>query len=215
MPQGRLFRPFAGFIAFFAAVALTFAGGCSPKGENETNTTAQRNAGSSSGKPKTAQLPADASPAEVVRALLKALKEGDQEQTAALLTERALAETSRNNFSLSNVAAPGLSCIIEGAEYPDRQTAHVDSVWTDGEGDDAETFEIVWVLKQTPAGWRISGMGTLIFPSEPLVWFDFEDGEDFVRQIQQTDAEVDRRETAEVERQASRPEAASTKGPSR
>jgi hypothetical protein len=201
MLQGRLFRPFAGCFA----LALTIACGCAQKAENESAPSAQRKASPSNDGYESVALPPDASPADVVHALLKSLKDGDQKQTAALLTERALEETSRNKFSLSNVAAPSLSCSIKKAEYPDSQTAHVDSVWTDGEGEDAETFEIVWVLRKTTAGWRISGMGTPIFPTEPLVWFNFEDGEDFVRQLEQTDEEVDRRESAQAERQATRP----------
>ena len=204
MSRGRMIRAllngFAGPVIFAAAIA----GGCAQKSEPSASPAAERGESNSQGE-KSAAISPDASPADVVRALLKSLKDGDQKQTAALLTERALAETSRNKFSLSNVAAPGLDCTINGAEYPDEQTAHVDSVWSDGEGKDAERFEIVWVLKQTPAGWRISGMGTPIFPTEPLVWFNFEDGEDFVRQIEETDAEVSRRESAEAERQAARP----------
>jgi hypothetical protein len=65
----------------------------------------------------------------------------------------------------------------------------------------------VWVLRATADGWRIAGMSYAIFPGEPLVWFNFEDGEEFRRQMEQTGAELARREEAAAQ-QAQLPEGA-------
>lgn len=205
------------WLGLCVAAGVLLGLGCSGKSEKPTTDAAKdapQSGAESTPASTAAPLPANAAPSDVVRKFLESLEAGQQKTTAALLTSRALAETSKNNFSLTSMAATGLECSIGRTEHPDPQTAHVASSWTEGEGADAQTYEVLWVLKSTSEGWRIAGMATAIFPGEPPVWFDFENGEEFRRKMEETDAEVARREQAAAQ-QAQLPAGASGVGPER
>ena len=51
---------------------------------------------------------------------------------------------------------------IGDVEYPaeDRQAAYVNSVWREEQDGSSERFEVVWILRQQPEGWRIAGMAS-------------------------------------------------------
>jgi hypothetical protein len=64
--------------------------------------------------------------------------------------------------------------------------AHVSSVWTEKFLDDnnqpAEVnYEIVWLLRQEAAGWRLAGMATELVPGHGMQVLNFEDPDEMIR----------------------------------
>jgi len=68
---------------------------------------------------------------------------------------------------------------------------HVNSSWReiDESGKDL-AYEIVWVLRQEPIGWRVAGMATAVNPAKPPIYLNFEDVPDLLQKWQQADAEL-------------------------
>lgn len=137
---------------------------------------------------------ANPGPERIVAQFLEAVRTGDDKQAASLLTPLARSKTEEMEMV---VAPPG----SETARYEVldvRQVgaqAHVGSHWTDLDTDGLKHVDrIVWVLKQVPQGWRISGMTASVFADgEPIV-LDFEDPADMLRKQQQAEEEIARRQ---------------------
>ncbi len=139
---------------------------------------------------------ADGGPEAVISQFLAAVKLGDDQRASSLLTDLARQKTTEMEIV---VAPPGsetatykvLESEVQGAE------AQVGTDWTDLDGDGRpRTDRVVWMLKKQPAGWRISGMATRVFPDIPPVILNFEDPEDMMRKQQEAEAEIARRSAA-------------------
>lgn len=153
--------------------------------------------GSSSGPKAGNTVAGDAAspgPDRIVARFLEAVRTGDDKQAAGLLTPLARTKTEEMEMV---VAPPG----SETAQYEvlDVQhaggQAHVASHWTDLDTDGLKHVDrIVWILKQMPEGWRISGMTASVFAdAEPIV-LDFEDPADMLSKQQQAEEEIARRQ---------------------
>jgi hypothetical protein len=173
----------------FAVVALAavVAFGCS---KSDTPTTQAENSAAPAAQPsKVAEsqgLPvsADAKPESVVSAFLDALRRGDKDHTALLLTDKARAETQSKGLVVSPESVPHASYKVAQADaLPDNPNgAHVSSVWTEKfEDGTEEEYEIVWVLRKQKDGWRIAGMATQLVPGQEALYLNFEDPEDMLR----------------------------------
>ncbi len=126
------------------------------------------------------QLPADATPDQVVSVFLDALKGGDTATKASFLTTKALAETTKHEFEVNPQSAPNAKYEVHPPEYlannPDG--AHVTSVWTESYEDGTVTYDVVWVLRRQIEGWRIAGMAIELIPNQPPAFLNFEDPAD-------------------------------------
>ena len=63
-------------------------------------------------------------------------------------------------------------------QHPDGNpdAAYVSCLWSEKfENGEAESYEVVWVLRRESAGWRVAGMATQLADSEEPVFLDFED----------------------------------------
>src|SRR5262245_60798306 len=94
--------------AFLCGLGVVGCGGSTAStaatgGQGAGNSTAQA---VPAGKP--VNVPANATPDQVVSTFLDALRGGDQATTAALLTGKALAETSQRNLSVCPQATPNM-----------------------------------------------------------------------------------------------------------
>lgn len=151
-------------------------------------------------------LPAPQTPPEKVLAeFLKALRDGDDTLAESLLTAKAREETAKRNLAVQPPGSPSATFEIGRVDYvADNQGAHVESNWTekDGQGNSV-SYEIVWIMRRQPAGWRIAGMATQVTASSSPVYLNFEDPDDMLRKWQAAEAAL-AAEQSEAARQASR-----------
>ncbi len=171
-----------------AAVALGMAlcvSGCGGSGGNDG---AAATSGSQQG------------PDQVMQQFLGAIKKGDDKQASSLLTELARKKTSEMEMVVAPPGSDTASYKILETEIENNE-AQVATEWTDLDADGRpHTDPIVWLLRREPAGWRIKGMGTRIFPDMDRIVLNFEDPVDMLHKQQEAEAEIARREaTLDVE----------------
>lgn len=191
----------------FSAVCLVFTGvlaGCG-KPETPAPSTTQSASTEAAATDSTAteevvvEVPADLTPKETVANYLKAVKEGDKQIVAALLTEIARQKTEEANIAVAPPGSETATYAVGDMEFvtADKKTAHVASTWTDNDEEGKpQTLRIVWVVRQDTAGWRIAGMITKLSPKEPMLVLDFEKPEEV---IQRSQAELARRRAANAQ----------------
>jgi hypothetical protein len=128
-------------------------------------------------------VPASAAPEQVVSVFLDALRAGDQATTAALLTGKALTETSKRNLSVCPQATPNMEYKVMSSEVlPENPSgAHVSVRWTENYSDGNVEYDVVWVLRRQQEGWRIAGMAIELVPGQGLAFLNFEDPDDMIR----------------------------------
>jgi len=147
------------------------------------------------------------SPTDVISSFLTALRDGDEQTTAALLTSLARAETSRRNLTVRPPGAPSAEFKIGNVEYigPQQDGAHVTSTWT--EDDDAGNriaYEVVWVMRHQTEGWRIAGLAANLTAGEPPVFLNFENPDEMIAKQQRAEqiaAEYDKNPPIQQARQ--------------
>jgi hypothetical protein len=142
---------------------------------------------------KPVEVAVEAAPEQVVSTFLAALKAGDEATTAALLTSKAREETAKHEIAVAPQSAPGATYqVSQGqilADNPDG--AHVNSVWTETYPDGTITYEIVWVLRRQPDGWRIAGMALELIPGQPPQFLNFENPQDMMKKHEEAIAAQD------------------------
>jgi hypothetical protein len=170
--------------AFLVGLGLIGCGGTTtPTGQNGPS--ADPNATTVAAKPagKPVSVPANATPDQVVSVFLDALRGGDQATTAALLTAKALTETSQRNLSVCPQATPNMQYQVTKSEVlPENPSgAHVNVTWSETYPDGTVSYEVVWVLRKQPEGWRVAGMAIELVPGQGLAFLNFEDPDDMIR----------------------------------
>ncbi len=155
--------------------------------------TAAATPGTTSTAAPSAQLPMDLSPQDVVGKFLDALRSGDETIAAELLTTKARTETAKHDLTVQPPGTPQATYRVGDVEYvtEKRDGAHVTSMWSEPiQGGGAESYQIVWVLRLQPHGWRIAGMATEVVPGQAPLFLNFEDPADMLQKWQTADAEL-------------------------
>ncbi len=133
-------------------------------------------------RPAGPALPASsATPQEVVHAFLDASRGGHEEFATELLSDKAREATSSQGLALDPPGSSSMVYRIGDVEFPteDRQAAYVSSIWQeDGVASAAERFEVTWILRRQPEGWRIAGMASRVEAEAEPVLINFEDVSD-------------------------------------
>jgi hypothetical protein len=135
-------------------------------------------------------------PAAVIAEFLEAVRTGDDQKAAGLLTRRARERTTE----LELVVAPpgsetawfrvGRTSILE-------KDARVECEWTDLDTDGLlHTDVIEWLLRRDADGWRVRGMSHQTFSDREPTVLDFEQPGDMLRRQQLAEEELARREQA-------------------
>ena len=142
----------------------------------------------------------DDGPAATTTAFLEAVRTGDDKKAASLLTPPAQKKTSEQEMVVAPPGSDTAAFQVGEVDYVD-QGAHVASDWTDVDAEGRmHTDRIVWILRHESEGWRIAGMATKVFPDRPPVVLNFEDPEDMLRQQQQAEEEIARRDGIQPEK---------------
>ena len=161
-------------------------------------------------------LPVDpnASPSDVVSAFLGALREGDDQRAAALLTDIARAATEREQLTVQPPGSPSAQFSVGEAQYvsEEKDGAHVSSTWSENdENGEPISYQITWILKrQKQIGWRIKGMATQLTPEQPHVFLDFENPAEMLAKLQEANDELAKQNEV---RQAQNPGSSGTDSP--
>ncbi len=188
------------WLAMCLALTLTHfgCGGSTAPSSESTDTSsseAERAVEASNGSSTTGD--AAAGPKQALGQFLNAVKGGDDEGAAAMLTTVAREKTSAMGL---NVAPPGSDTAtfkISQVEMKGDNGAYVACAWTDtDEQGNQSTDEVVWVMAREEAGWRIAGMVAKVFPDLEAIVFNFEDPEDMIRKQESAQQEMERRAAA-------------------
>ena len=143
----------------------------------------------------TSDAPAkSASPAEVVRQFLTAVKAADNRTAESLLTVLAQEMTEEMDLLVDPPGSDTASFEIGQVARVSDTEAHVASTWTELDEDgQPRTDEIIWDLRRHDQGWRIAGMSTTVFEGEPPLYLNFEDPADMMRKQRLVEQEMQRR----------------------
>jgi hypothetical protein len=134
------------------------------------------------------------SPEQATTEFLEAVRTGDHDKTATMLTPTARERTAKQEMVVAPPGSATAQYAIRDVKYVD-EGAHVAVDWSDVEEDGRmHTDRIVWILRKEDIGWRVAGMATKVFPDLPPVVLNFEDPEDMLRQQQWVGQEMARRE---------------------
>lgn len=178
-------------------VLLVLAVGCGKTSQNGQS--AKNKPDSNSSAKNNAESPKLAGPAAAVHEFLEAVRTGNDEQAARMLSTLAREKTAALNRNVTPPASDTAKFTVGKVEYVGEDGAQVESSWTDLNMDgDPTTDDAIWVLRKEEAGWRIAGVAVVIFPGEPPLLLNFEDPEDMFRKQQWVREEIRRRMNGET-----------------
>lgn len=147
-----------------------------------------------------------ADPAAAVRDFLEAVRTGDDEQAAAMLTDLARTKTAEQNIEVAPRGSDTAKYEVGEVEMLAEDGARVSAVWTDlDHTGQSQTNRMQWMLRKQPVGWRIAGMAAEVFPGEPPLLLDFEKPEETLKKLEMLREEV-RRRAESATAQARQPE---------
>jgi len=143
---------------------------------------------------------ADTPPEEVVSAFLDAIRAGDADTDSGaeqakiarmLLTQTAREETAKANLVVAPPGSPGSTYEIRTTRMVTEEGAHVTTRWTEKDLYGGSTrFDIVWIVRKSEEGWRVSGMATQADPNAPPLLLDFEKPVDMLAKIDAAEEEL-------------------------
>jgi hypothetical protein len=142
-------------------------------------------------------------PEDAVREFLEALRTGNDQKAAQLLSTAAREKTGALNRGITPPPSDTASFAIGKVELINDDGARVSCVWTDVDEDGQKTSdEAIWVVRHETAGWRVAGVAAEIFPGEPKLLLNFEDPEEMARKQQMVREEIRRRAETGMELRA-------------
>lgn len=192
-----------------SALVLAVSAGCSqPTGDAPVPVA--ENTNSSTGTSHQAASNLGATPDKAVAQFLEAVRSGNDDAAAAMLTPMAQQKTAEEGFAVAPPGRPTAKFTVGKFEYvtPSKDGAHVISTWSDVDpSGNVSHDEIIWVLRKEAVGWRIVGSVAKVFPDrEPLV-LNFEDPQDMRRKLEMLSQEEAKTETQPPAVQNAQPQA--------
>jgi len=168
---------------------LYLASGCSGSADAPATAAAKSPAGGNSRLAKLTQEPTGC-----VTTFLEAVRTGDEQTAAELLTPLARQKTEERGMQVAPEGSDSASFEVGEAELIAEDLAHVATRWSDvDEMGESFTDDIIWCLRRRPDGWRVAGMATKVFEDQPPLLLDFEDPEDMERKQELVEEEIRRR----------------------
>jgi hypothetical protein len=145
------------------------------------------------------------SPEATVTQFLEAVRLGDDEAAAQMLTDLARQKTKEMNMVVSPPGSDTATYSVGQQQSVGQDISRVACTWTDLDHQGKKrSDEILWILRRTQLGWRIAGMSARVFPDRPPVELDFEDPQEMMRQQKLVEQEAVERAATEAEEQARR-----------
>jgi hypothetical protein len=145
-------------------------------------------------------------PEAACREFLEAVRTGNDEKAAQMLSEVAREKAAALGRSVTPSASETARFTVGKVKLVGEDGAQVESTWTDVDNEgQAHSDTAVWVLRREQQGWRIVGVAAMIFVGEPPLVLNFEDPDEVLKKQQWAREEIRRR--AEKENlQAKEPE---------
>ncbi len=161
--------------------------------------------GSTAAQPQTdeqatlAAAPTADTPHGAVTIFLTAMREGNDELVAGMLTDLARQKTAEMDYEVAPPGSDSAQFSVGHVELLGDDAARVACTWSDldEEGNRTEQ-QALWALRRGEVGWRIAGVAPTIFPNEPPLLLDFENPEEMIEKLKWVGDEIARREQAEV-----------------
>lgn len=136
--------------------------------------------------------------AQAVRDFLDAVRAGNDEKAASMLTPLARQKTSETSRAVAPPASDTAKYTVGEVEMIGPDAAHVASEWIDlDEQGQTATEVILWIVHKCDEGWRIAGMAAKPFPDQDPLVLNFEDPDDMDRKQRLAAQEYQRRITAQ------------------
>ncbi len=115
-------------------------------------------------------------PKQVVSDFLDLKRQGNHSEADKLLSEKAGEVTRRVGLKVAQIPPDGSIRYEVGTVEMITGGAHVETIWTMGQGPSAKTARMLYVLRNDAPGWRIVGViMPLQGPASPPTALDFED----------------------------------------
>ena len=181
-----------GWIAWLAVlvVGVMGCGGSGETGQGPATSGGEAQSGGGAGQSGAGQ----SGPAAAVFEFLEAVRTGDDDKAALMLTELARKKTAELNMEVAPPGSDTAQFKVGEAELLPGERARVASTWSDlDDRSQRRTDEIVWMLRRQPDGWRIAGVAATVFPGEPPLLLNFEDPEEMLRKQEWVQQEIRRR----------------------
>jgi hypothetical protein len=180
--------------AMTLSVAIVLlAAGCTKQPRSDRSSTTPK--GSAAAKNESGDAVAkDGGPAEAVAQFLEAVRTGNDEAAAKMLSAVTRQRTAALNYAVKPPASDTAKFTIGKVDYVSADGARVACTWTDLDADgQPKTDEAIWVVRRESNGWRIAGVAAQVFPGEAPLLLNFEDPEDMIRKQQWVREEIRRR----------------------
>ena len=133
-------------------------------------------------------------PAAAVFDFLEAVRTGNDEKAALMLTKLARKKTAELNMEVAPPGSDTAQFKVGKVEHLSEDGARVASTWSDiDENSQRRTDEILWMVRREPEGWRIAGVAATVFKGEPPLLLNFEDPEEMLRKQEWVQQEMRRR----------------------
>ncbi len=141
-------------------------------------------------------------PDRVVHDFLEAVRVGDDDAAAAMLTTLARKRTSEYGMVVAPPGSDTASFKVGKVSLVANDRARVQSTWTDINAQGSpHTDRIEWLLKREKSGWRIWGLVTRVYPDLDPIELNFEQPEEMERKQAEAERELARREAERTRRQ--------------
>jgi hypothetical protein len=129
-------------------------------------------------------------PAETVAEFLEAIRSGDDEKFASMLTARARRKRAESQQQLVPQGSDTAQFDVGEVEYVGEDGARVVATLSNLDADgQRKTERNVWILRREPEGWRVAAVA-VNFNDEPLV-MNFEDPDEILRKREWAASQID------------------------
>jgi hypothetical protein len=186
--------PKQGWLMLIASLIIGILGCGKPEGPVSPSAKAPDGKMQSATTGSAANNQATDTPESACREFLEALRTGDDEKAAQMLSAVAREKAAALGRSVTPSASDTARFAIGKVKYIGDDGAQVESIWTDVDSEGkAHSDDLVWVLRREQPGWRIVGLAATIFPGEPPLVLNFEDPDEVVKKTQWAREEILRR----------------------
>ncbi len=187
-----------------ATAVLTMAfGGCNGSDDSEQSPPAGGDQEASGDQ--SAGLQTD-SPARATHEFLDAVRTGNDEKAAMMMTATARKKTAELQIQVAPTGSDTAQFKIGEVRQLSGDRVAVASSWSDLDANSQRrTDQMVWMLRKGPEGWRIAGVAAEVFEDEPPLQLDFENPQEMLKKQQWVQDEI-RRRAQENQSQAQKPQ---------
>jgi hypothetical protein len=112
---------------------------------------------------------------QVLNAFLQLKRTADHKEADKLLSDKARQVIDNAEQRFTPPVHPSVRTEVGALKTIEQNLVHIPTKWTQGEGPDAQSLDITWVLRDDPQGWRITGLIGNFDSPDQMTTLDFED----------------------------------------